>query len=315
MLHPAVVAAFAFTGVVFVSWKIYEEYQERKMYEQYQRHRARYEQENSYEQQYNRFRRNNNEFDFDDNHEESTSNIRKRKPFSDTTSSTEKKKPVEVEEEQDQYELSDLESSIAERKRRLMAEQAFLDQEEENLRNRRNTIMRNSTEVIPLSNSRSIISNNISSSSSSDSDSEDDQHTSQNHIANSFDPFVDQFQDNSSSSDHTSVKYNEAEGSSTHEESNGDSTETIHVEKNQSQASINNSRELFYPSASLLSPSASAATSISGENITSPNINRSDSEESWDAVSEIEWNQSSANESDNEFSVASISEDDTRIRF
>lgn len=193
-----------------------------------------------------------------------------------------------------------------------MAEQAFLDQEEENLRNRRNTIMRNSTEVIPLSNSISIISNNSSRSSSSDS--EDDEHTTKSHIAN-FDPFVDQFQENPSSS-HTNVKYNDSEGSSTHDESNSDSTETIHIEKNQSQVSMNNSTELFYPSASLLSPSASTATSISGENITSPNINRgSDSEESWDAVSEIEWNQSSANESDNEFSVASISEDDTRIRF
>lgn len=189
-----------------------------------------------------------------------------------------------------------------------MAEQAILDQEEENLRNRRNTIKRNSTEAIPLSNSISVISNH------SNSDSEDDDHTTQSHIAN-FDPFVDQLQENSSSS-HTSVKYNDSEGGSTREESNSDSTETIHIEKNQSQVSMNNSTELFYPSASLLSPSASTATSISGENITSPNINRgSDSEESWDAVSEIEWNQSSANESDNEFSVASISEDDTRIRF
>ncbi|KAG2231612.1 hypothetical protein INT48_006698 [Thamnidium elegans] len=301
MLHPAVVAAIAFTGAVYVSWKIYEEYQERKMYEQYQKHRARYEQESSYGRQYSGFRRNNNEFDFDDDNEEITSNIRKRKPFSGT-SSTEKKK-----EGQEQYELSDLESSIAERKRRLMAEQAFLDQEEENLRNRRNTIMRNSTKVIPMSNSRSIISNNNSSSSGNSSNSEDDE---QSRKAN-FDPFVDQFQNNSSS-DHTSVKYNEAEG----EESNSDSTETIHLENNQSQVSINNSAELFYPSASLLSPSTSTTTSISGENITSPNINRSsDSEESWDAVSEIEWNQSSANESDNEFCVASISEDDTRIRF
>lgn len=90
--HPAVVAAFAVASVALISWKIYEEYQERKMYEQYQRHRSRYEQEFSYEQQFNRFHRNNNDFDFDDDHEESSSSqIRHRKPFSDTTD-TEKKK-------------------------------------------------------------------------------------------------------------------------------------------------------------------------------------------------------------------------------
>ncbi|KAI9331771.1 hypothetical protein BD770DRAFT_403428 [Pilaira anomala] len=314
--HPAVVAAFAAVSVALISWKIYEEYQERKMYEQYQRHRARYEQEFSYEQQFNRFHRNNNDFDFDDDHEESSSSqIRHRKPFSDTTDTENKKSPPVVEEDYDQYELSDLEATIAERKRRLMAEQAFLDQEEENLRNRRNMIMRNSADVIPLSNSSSI-SSSSSSSSSSNSDSENNSRNLQSHMAN-FDPFVDQFQENASEvSNIASTKNNNTTENSIHEENNSDSTETIQAKNNQSQSSLNNSTELYYPSASLLSPTVSATTSVSGENLNS-NVNRiSDSEESWDAVSELEWDApSSANESDDEFrshisSAASLWDDD-----
>lgn len=196
-----------------------------------------------------------------------------------------------------------------------MAEQAFLDQEEENLRNRRNMIMRNSADVIPLSNSRSISSS--SSSSSSNSDSENDSRNLQSHMAN-FDPFVDQFQENASEiSDNASAKNNNTTENSIHEENNSDSTETIHAKNDQPQSSLNNSTELYYPSASLLSPTVSATTSVSGENLSTSNVNRvSDSEESWDAVSELEWDApSSANESDDDFrshisSAASLWDDD-----
>lgn len=74
MVHPAVYAFIAFTGVVVISYKLYEEYQDAKMYEQYQRHRTRYEQE---QQQHNHFERKNKEFDESD--EEDT--LRRRRPF------------------------------------------------------------------------------------------------------------------------------------------------------------------------------------------------------------------------------------------
>lgn len=75
MVHPAVYAALVVGGVVVVGLKLYEEYKEAKMYEQYQRHRTRYEQE---QQQYNHFQHRNNEFDDSDD----DNNLRRRRPFS-----------------------------------------------------------------------------------------------------------------------------------------------------------------------------------------------------------------------------------------
>ncbi|KAI7890236.1 uncharacterized protein EV154DRAFT_511953 [Mucor mucedo] len=265
MVHPAVYAIIAFAGVAAISYKIYEDYQEAKMYEQYQRHRTRYEQER---QQYNHFERRNKEFD--DSDDEDT--LRRRRPFKkrsqNGTSST----------EQSQYELTDLETSISERKRKLMAEQAFLDQEEENLRNRKQALMRGFDDDVTQHSSRFISSN-------SSSDNEDDQ----------------------------SLKDHMALFSRPHQESaenTSDSTETIHRENDRP---LHNSTELYYPAASL-TPTTSTANSVVSH------TNRiSDSEESWDAVSERGWNQSSANESDNELdshhSITSFSDNENRIRF
>lgn len=76
MGHPAFYAALLIGGVIIVGFKLYEEHKEAKMYEQYQRHRNRYEQEH---QQHSHFHRGNNEFD-DNSDDEDT--VRRRKTFS-----------------------------------------------------------------------------------------------------------------------------------------------------------------------------------------------------------------------------------------
>lgn len=158
-----------------------------------------------------------------------------------------------------------------------MAEQAFLDQEEENLRNRKQVLMRSFDDV--TQNSPTFVNSNSSS------DNEDDQ---------SFKDHMALFRRPQDSAENTS-----------------DSTETILHDKNDKP--LHNSTELYYPAASL-TPTTSATNSVDLQ------INRvSDSEESWDAVSELGWNQSSENESDNELgshhSIASFSDSENRIRF
>lgn len=208
--------------------------------------------------------------------------------------------------DKDQYELDELEMSIAERKRRLMAEQAFLDQEEENLRIRKNALMNNNfDDVTSVCQERSL------SSMSSSNDEDDDEHSLRNHMA-VFDPFADQFQD--------------SQDQSVRSLSNSDSTELMESTQNQEQQSsqeaeedkkTENSTELRFPSPHTNSPTTSNTTSVASDERQVRGI--SDSEESWDAVSELDdWNQSSTYSSDNEHyshrSIASDSEDD-RLRF
>lgn len=207
------------------------------------------------------------------------------------------------EHDQDQYELNELEISIAERKRRLMAEQAFLEQEEENLRIRKNALMSNNFDDVTPVNQQ------MSRSSTSSSDEDYDEHSLKNHMA-VFDPFADQFQD--------------TEEQGVNSLSNSDSTERmVSIENNDKESSqdveenIENSTELRFPSPHSNSPPTSNATSVADEE--HPVNGPSDSEESWDAVSELEdWNQSSTYSSDNEHysrhSIASDSDDD-RLRF
>lgn len=311
MVHPAVYAAIVVGGVVIVGMKLYEEYLENKSYERFRKHQTHYERE------FNRFHRNTNDFDFDDNREEDEgdiaakgnemSEVRKRKPFGSSSSkpNNEIKRSVIYENNQDEYELSELEASIAERKRRLMAEQAFLDQEEENLKNRKNALMKNNFDDVTSSMDQPKFS-----SSSSSSDNEDDAHSLRNHMT-VFDPFADQLQDANDNITNNSL-------------SNSDSTERMIIKANrrnsseQQQLSLNSSTELRYPSPHINTSPTSNTTSVTdGEQ---PAVRASDSEESWDTVSELEdWNQSSAYESDGELqshhSVASDTDEEDRLCF
>lgn len=161
-----------------------------------------------------------------------------------------------------------------------MAEQAFLDQEEENLRNRKHVLLRSVDDVTHTNSSNFISSNN-----SSDNDDDGNSQSLHDHMT--------QF-----------------DRSQEIVENGSDSTETIIHDR-----PLHTSTELYYPAASL-TPATSTTNSVVSH------VNRtSDSEESWDAVSENEWNnQSSVNESDNEYdshhSIASSSDgENNRIRF
>lgn len=136
--------------------------------------------------------------------------------------------------------------------------------------------------------------NFINSNSSSDN-GDDDDHSLHNHMTQ-----FDRSQETSEKSLSRSV------------ENTSDSTETLIHNK----VPLQNSTELFYPAASLTPTTPTTSTT----NSVTSHINRiSDSEESWDTVSEAEWNQSSANESDNEHSshhsIASLSDGENRIHF
>lgn len=139
--------------------------------------------------------------------------------------------------------------------------------------------------------------NFINSNSSSDN-GDDDDHSLHNHMTQ-----FDRSQETSEKSPSRSV------------ENTSDSTETLIHNK----VPLQNSTELFYPAASLTPTTPTTSTTSTTNSVTS-HINRiSDSEESWDTVSEAEWNQSSANESDNEHgshhSIASLSDGENRIHF
>lgn len=209
-----------------------------------------------------------------------------------------------------------------------MAEQAFLDQEEENLRNRKNALMRiYETDDVTSSSTNALDHTKFNSSSMESSEmEEEDQHTLQSHMAR-FDPFADQFQDNeeeerhgggSSNSESTEIMYVEAEQNLSSSEQNLNATTTDNM---------GNSTELRYPTPRTTTPptSISEASAVSSPRIISvSSTHGSESEESWDAVSEAEWNQTSADESDDNQqqhttrrrrSTTSFSEDDDVVRF
>lgn len=180
-----------------------------------------------------------------------------------------------------------------------MAEQAFLDQEEENLRNRKNALMKNFDDVTSMDHTK------FSSNSSSDNDEE---HSLRNHMT-VFDPFADQFQE----SHDNNVDNSLSNSDSTERMVIVDNTEKAIDQKLSSAAPLSSSTELRFPSPHHDTPPTSNATSVTDGEHSIARV--SDSEESWDAVSEMEdWNQSSAYESDGEYqshnSIASDSDED-----
>jgi hypothetical protein len=166
-----------------------------------------------------------------------------------------------------------------------MAEQAFLDKEEENLRNRRQELMKQE-QILEKSSSSSSLLGRKSASSSSDSGSDSiDEHS------DVFKSFVERSQsssfmenniesynsDNNSSSsgENTAIFINKAEvesneGASSHDDCNS--------EHNQHLSSSN----LQFPTASRTPTESEATMSFSSRGV-------SDSEESWDVFSENEW--------------------------
>ncbi|EPB81286.1 hypothetical protein HMPREF1544_11998 [Mucor circinelloides 1006PhL] len=287
MPHPAVLAAIVVGGVAALGLAIYKQLQEQENYYHYQQQSY-----NSRQQHRNMFRH-SNEFELDQdfmteeddkNHDSyhlnrDTHQLRSRKPFTkdlsdneDEATSHNEKKSTTSSLDQDQFELAELESSIAERKRRLMAEQAFLDKEEENLRNRRLELQREeqgfcqatasspNEETDPFANHFAYNGND---------DSDEDSYYHQGH------------ENASSSGENTAIlidsKREESDSNSVHE-----SDHSNHMY----------SSNLQFPDASqVIVTDSEAGTSVNSSRVVS------DSEESWDAVSENEW----ARRSDSEF--------------
>ncbi|KAI8083973.1 uncharacterized protein B0P05DRAFT_636157 [Gilbertella persicaria] len=103
-----------------------------------------------------------------------------------------RKLPQETQETAEQ-ELKQLEESLTERKRRLLAEQAFLDREEEQLRQRQNELMQNEQQLNHVTDSQAntpsvaaienpFFDNHDTSSSEDDDDDDDDVNDSHNTI-------------------------------------------------------------------------------------------------------------------------------------
>ncbi|KAK4509932.1 guanine nucleotide-binding protein subunit alpha [Mucor velutinosus] len=297
MPHPAVLAAIVVGGVAALGLAIYKQLQEQENYYHYQQQSY-----NSRQQHRNVFRH-SNDFELDqdfmaeeDDKEDNphhlhhdTTQLRSRKPYSkgfsdheDEATSHNEKKTATSSLDQDQFELAELESSIAERKRRLMAEQAFLDREEENLRNRRLELQREEQGFYQAaaSSPNEETESGVSAvevldpfathfAYSGNDDSDDDSYYQHGH-GNA-----------SSSGEHTAILINskreESESSGAHE---SDHSNHMH------------SSNLQFPDASeVIVTDSEAGTSVSSSRAVS------DSEESWDAVSENEW----ARHSDNEF--------------
>jgi Tfp pilus assembly protein FimT len=174
-----------------------------------------------------------------------------------------------------------------------MAEQAFLDREEENLRNRRQELMKQE-QMIERTKPGNVQSGTSASSSGSDSGSD----SSDEHL-DVFKSFVEQSQSSSfmensnefysshnngsSSGENTAIFINKAEMEPSEKTSLHDDSGSEH---NQHLSSSN----LQFPTASRTPTESEAAMSLSSRGV-------SDSEESWDVFSENEWN---ARNTDNE---------------
>lgn len=289
MPHPAVLAATVVGGVAALGLVIYNQIQEQENYYHYQQ------QSYSSRQQHRNAFRHSNDFELDqdfmaeDDDKEhdpyhlhhDTTQLRSRKPYSRNFSDQEdgavshnEKKSATSSLDRDQFELAELESSIAERKRRLMAEQAFLDREEESLRNRRLELQRETQGFYHAAAS-----------------SPNEEAKSNVAAANVLDPFANHFAYNGSDDSDNDSHYHYAHGNAS---SSGENTAIlINSKREESESSSvhesDHSSHMY--SSNLQFPDASQVIVTDSEAGTSVNSSHavSDSEESWDAVSENEW--------------------------
>lgn len=298
MPHPAVLAAIVVGGVAALGLAIYKQLQEQENYYHYQQ------QSHSSRQRHHNMFRHSNDFELDqdfmteDDDKEhdpyylhhDTTQLRSRKPYTKDSSDREdeatthnEKKSASSSLDQDQFELAELESSIAERKRRLMAEQAFLDREEENLRNRRLELQR---EGQGFYQAAAAIPNEETESSAS--------------VAGILDPFANHFAFNENDDSDEDSYYRHSHRNAN---SSGENTAILINSKREESdsSSVHESDHSNHMYASNLQfPDASQVIVTDSEAGTSVNSSRvvSDSEESWDAVSENEWARHTDSESE-----------------
>lgn len=173
----------------------------------------------------------------------------------------------------------------------MLAEQAFLDREEEILRNRQNELMRSEQ-----------LLNEVSSTSSHPPATTDMSSSSE-----FYNPFSDRYgqdvssffdaQDNSEHSDNTAILIEN------HEDQPSSTTAVSGQE-------MMSSSELKLPTVSQQVETSSQATTDTTEDdvLSLSHANSSDSEESWDAVSDNEWSRSHADNSERRNSIRSISD-------
>lgn len=160
-----------------------------------------------------------------------------------------------------------------------MAEQAFLDKEEENIRNRRMELKREEQSFYHAAAS-SPNEESISSASHVDV----------------LDPFADHFKNNDDNDSDEDSFYHHYENAS----SSGENTAIlINSKREESDVESVHENDHHMSSSNLQFPDASQIIVTDSEATTSVNSSRavSDSEESWDAVSENEW----ARQSDSEY--------------
>jgi hypothetical protein len=311
LVLAAIVGGGVLSGVLII-WggyefasNLYEEYQERQQYEEYVRsHYKSSDDGYSYQKSYRQ--RMNNDFEFEDDrdltdHEMNEKNeeddpytfrnnnrsslndqyeLRNRRGHSQSSLDNEKLNS-------DQYELSEMENSINERRRRLMAEQAFLDREEEMLQSRWEALRKNTESE--LNNSSSTITNATSI---------------QHPLGDSFNPFMDAEEDSAmnsfsdefqnslsitgknASDDHKQdspvdhcQQEEEKRSKETMAETTAESGSLYH-----SLSSYTEPQELRFPI-----PSTADAQSERSDSTIPSRKGLSDTEESWDAVSEEDW--------------------------
>ncbi|KAI8884945.1 hypothetical protein K501DRAFT_332253 [Backusella circina FSU 941] len=263
MPHPLVLGAIVVGGVV-VLWggyeiasKIYREHRDREEYQEY-------------------IREYNNREKFSDNDDDdeplintirrgSNNGLRNRRRFS--ASSDDK---VSNEE----FELSEMESSILERKHRLEQEQAFLDKQEELLKARRSALFQDLETDVAQTN-HLVIQDNPMTFNPFSTDFEDEDDQTKNFQPNLINNNQDDHNDESTSKEITPVTNNE---------------DLSEQEDNTNNDSLTSSSELRFPRA--------------------PRFPASDSEESWDAVTD-EWNHTDSEES---FADPMFSDDNLDIR-